>query len=184
LKSYPKEVQVADGNQIDFGGTELLFSPAVPHGYNDELGYVVMTRIAQGHEVFVHTADVIGPPLKEHLSFLIDAQPTVLYVDGPMTHMPENYPEVHTKRSLSHLARILRTTDVRTLIMDHHILRDREWRARMKPVFEAGKEHDVAVLTAAEFAGKPVDQLEANRDKLYGIEPTPKGISGAGPSES
>jgi len=53
----------------------------------------------------------------------------------------------------------------------------------MEPVFEAGKEHDVAVLTAAEFAGKRVDQLEANRDKLYGIEPSPKGISGAGPSE-
>jgi len=183
LKSYPKAIQVADGNQMDFGRTELLFSPAVPHGYNDELGYVVMTRIAQGREVFVHTSDVIGPPLKEHLSFLIDAQPTVLYVDGPMTHMPENYPQEHTKRSLTHLVRILRTTEVRTLILDHHILRDRNWRSHTAPVFEAGKEHDVAVLTAAEFAGKPVDQLEANRDKLYGIEPSPKTISGAGPSE-
>ena len=177
LKSYPKAIQVADGNQMDFGGTELLFSPAVPHGYNDELGYVVMTRIAQGHEVFVHTSDVIGPPLKEQLSFLIDAQPTVLYVDGPMTHMPEHYPQEHTKRSLAHLVRILRTTDVRTLILDHHILRDREWRSRMASVFEAGKEHDVAVLTAAEFAGKPVDQLEANRDKLYGIEPSPGSVT-------
>ena len=184
LKAYPKAIQVADGNQMDFGGTELLFSPAVPHGYNDELGYVVMTRIAAGREVFVHTSDVEGPPLKEHLSFLIDAQPTVLYVDGPMTHMPENYPEVHTKRALSHLVRILRTTDVRTLIVDHHILRDREWRTRMRSVFEAGAEHDVSVLTAAEFVGKPIDQLEANRDRLYGIEaPSPKGISRAGPSE-
>jgi len=183
LKGYPKEIQVADGNSMDFGGTELVFSPAVPHGYNDELGYVVMTRIAHGGEVFVHTADVEGPPLKEHLAFLIDAQPTVLYVDGPMTHMPDHYPEQHTKRSLSHLQRILRTTNVRTLILDHHVLRDRDWRARMAALFRAGEEHDVAVLTAAEFAGKAVDQLEANRDRLYGIEPTPKGISGPGPSE-
>ena len=183
LKKYPKEIQVADGNQMDFGGTELLFSPALPHGYNDELGYVVMTRIAQGNEVFVHTADVLGPPLKEHLSFLIDAQPTVLYVDGPMTHMPDHYPAEHTKRSLSHLLRILRTTNVRTLILDHHILRDREWRTWMDPIFRAGKEHDVGVLTAAEFAGKPVEQLEANRDRLYGFDMSPKGISGAGPSE-
>lgn len=184
LKNYPKEIQAADGNQMDFGGTELVFSPALPHGYNDELGYVVMTRIAQGDEVFVHTSDVLGPPLKEHLSFLIDAQPTVLYVDGPMTHMPENYPEEHVKRSLSNLLRILRTTNVRTLILDHHILRDRNWRARMDSVFKGGAEHDVAVLTAAEFAGKAVEQLEANRDKLYGIDaPTPKGISGPGPSE-
>jgi uncharacterized protein len=183
LKGYPKEVQVADGNQMDFGDTELLFSPALPHGYNDELGYVVMTRIAHGNDVFVHTADVLGPPLKEHLAFLIDAQPTVLYVDGPMTHFPENYPEEHTKRSLSHLQRILRTTNVRTLILDHHILRDRDWRTRMAPIFRAGKEHDVGVMTAAEFAGQRVDQLEANRDRLYGIEPSPKGISESGSSE-
>src|SRR5207247_3876129 len=184
LKTYPKAIQVADGNQMDFGGTELLFSPAVPHGYNDELGYVVMTRIADGGDVFVHTSDVVGPPLKEHLSFLIDAQPTVLYVDGPMTHMPENYPEVHTKRSLSHLNRILRTTNIRTLILDHHILRDRDWRSRMASVFTVGEEHDVNVLTAAELRGDRGDQLEANRDRLYGIEsPSPKGISGADPSE-
>src|SRR2546428_6405478 len=111
----------------------------------------------------------MGPPLREHLSFLVDAQPTVLYVDGPMTHMPEHYPQVHTKRSLAHLVRILRTTDVRTLILDHHILRDRDWRARMKPVFEAGEEHDVAGLTPAEFAGKPGHQPAPNRHQLDGI---------------
>ncbi len=184
LKTYPKEIHVADGNQLDFGGTELLFSPALPHGYNDELGYVVMARISRGGEVFVHTSDVIGPPLKEHLAFLVDAQPTTLYVDGPMTHIPENYPAVHVKRSLAHLNRILRTTNVRTLIVDHHILRDREWRDRMAPVFTAGEEHDVSVVTAAEFRGERVDQLEANRDRLYGIDAvSPKGISGAGPSE-
>src|SRR2546426_9376243 len=92
--------------------------------------------------------------------------------NGPMTHMPENYPPEHTKRSLTHLVRILRTTEVRTLILDHHILRDRDWKSRMVPVFEAGKEHDVAALTAPQFARKPGDPLEANRDMRHGIEPT------------
>ncbi len=168
IRKYPQEIQVADGNFVDFGGTEVTFSPAVPHGYNDELGYVVMVRIAQGEEVFVHTGDVEGPPLKEHLGFLLDAAPTVLYVDGPMTHMPENYPESMTKRSLDHLIRVVRTTGLRTLILDHHLLRDREWRARIGPLLEAAQEHDVSVVTAAEFAGRAVDQLEANRDLLYG----------------
>jgi predicted metallo-beta-lactamase superfamily hydrolase len=81
------------------------------------------------------------------------------------------------------LQRILRTTNVRTLILDHHILRDREWRSRMEPVFRTGEEHDVAVMTAAEFAGKAIDQLEANRDRLYGFDMSPKGISGAASSE-
>src|SRR5256712_1776118 len=95
LKAYPKAIQVADGNQMDFGGTELLFSPAVPHRDNDELRDAAMTRIAAGGGEVGHTPPVAGPPPQRHPSFLIDAQPTVLYVDGPMTHMPENYPEVH-----------------------------------------------------------------------------------------
>ena len=139
LKKYPREVQVSDGNAADFGDTEVVFSPAVPHGYNDELGYVVMVRVAQGGETFLHTSDVLGPPLKEQLSFILDSDPTVLYADGPMTHMPENYPQEMTKRSIANLTRILRTTGIRTLIVDHHALRDREWRERLAPVLEAGE---------------------------------------------
>ncbi len=171
LKSYPREVQVADGNDADFGGTELTFSPAVPHGYDDELGYVVMARIAHGGETFVHTGDVLGPPLKAQLSFLLDSNPTVVYADGPMTHMPENYPEEHTRHSLANLGRLMRSTDVRTMLLDHHLLRDRRWRERIAPLQATAEEHGVVVQTAAEFLGKAVDQLEANRDVLYGFEP-------------
>lgn len=171
IKKYPQEIQVADGNDVGFGGAELTFSPAVPHGFSDELGYVVMARIAEGEEVFVHTGDVEGPPLKEHLGFLLDADPTVLYVDGPMTHMPENYPEEYTRRSLANLERVIRSTRLRTLILDHHLLRDREWRQRIEPLAVAAEEHDVSLVTAAEYAGKAVEQLEANRDRLYAADP-------------
>ncbi len=173
VKKYPQEIQVADGNDVDFSGAELTFSPAVPHGYNDELGYVVMARIAEGDEVFVHTGDVEGPPLKEQLGFLLDAEPTVLYADGPMTHMPDNYPEEYTRRSLANLERVIRSTSLRTLILDHHLLRDRGWQKRIEPLQVAAEEHDVTLTTAAGYAGKAVDQLEANRDRLYGFEMQP-----------
>jgi len=169
LKKYPEEIQISDGNALTVGGTEIVFSPAVPHGYSDELGYVVMVRVSQGGETFVHTSDVQGPPLKEQLAFLLDSDPTVLYVDGPMTHMPEHYPEEMTKRSIANLTRIIRSTAIQTLILDHHALRDRDWRVRMAPVLEGGRAHDVRVVTAAEFLGKEVDQFEANRDRLYGL---------------
>src|SRR3989475_3022794 len=167
---------------MDFGGTELLFSPGVPHGYTDELGYVVMPRIAQGHEVFVHPSDVLGPPLKEHLSFLIDAQATVLYVDGPMTHMPENYPPEHTKRSISHLLRILRTTDVRTLILDHHILRDRDWRSRMGPVFEAGEENHAPGFAPPRLPRETAHQPAADPGQVFRDGTNPEKIKGRGAS--
>ncbi len=170
IKKYPLEIQVADGNDVDFGGAELTFSPAVPHGYNDELGYVVMARVAQGDQVFVHTGDVEGPPLKEQLGFLLDAEPTILYADGPMTHMPDHYPETYTRRSLANLERVIRSTALRTLILDHHLLRDREWRTRIEPLASVAEEHDVTLVTAAEYAGKAVDPLEAYRDRLYGFD--------------
>ncbi len=119
--------------------------------------------------MFVHTSDVLGPPLKPQLSFILDSDPTVLYVDGPMTHMPANYPEEQTRRSIANLRRIVRSTRLRTLILDHHALRDREWRTRMAPVLDSGDEHGVDVRTAAGFLGKAVDTLEANRDRLYGF---------------
>lgn len=173
LKAYPKEIRVADGNRADFGGTELTFSPAVPHGYNDELGYVVMARVAEGRDVFVHTGDVLGPPLKEQLGFLLDANPTILYVDGPMTHMPENYPAQHAKKSLANLRRIVESTNVRTVIVDHHLLRDKDWERVLAPLRTTAEEHDVVVQTAAEYAGDAVDALESRRYALYGLsEPT------------
>src|SRR2546428_5736440 len=80
LKAYPKAIQVADGNQMDFGGTELLFSPAVPHGYNDELGYVVMTRIAAGGGRFFPTPRAGGAPPQGKPLFLSYAPPRGLSV--------------------------------------------------------------------------------------------------------
>ena len=95
-----------------------------------------------------------------------------------MTHMAENYPEDQTKRSIANLLRVMRTTRVRTLLLDHHALRDREWRSRMAPVIDGGKEHDVAVMTCAEFLGKAVDEFEANRDALYGVPGANRDASG------
>lgn len=173
VESVPEAIQVADGNDIDFGGTELTFSPAVPHGPDDELGYVVMTRVSRRDETFVHTSDVLGPPLKAHVAFLLDADPTVLYIDGPMTHMPEEYPDAETRKSVANLLRVIRSTRVQTIIVDHHALRDRDWRAWTAPLTQAAEEHDVRVATAAEFLGKPIDQLEANRDALHGMSREP-----------
>ena len=60
---------------------------------------------------------------------------------------------------------------MRTILVDHHALRDRNWNAWTSPLRSVAEEHDVRIVTAAEFLGKAVDQLEANRDVLYGMGP-------------
>ena len=43
--------------------------------------------------------------------------------------------------------------------------------ARLEPLFASAQDHDVTLQTAADYAGSAVNQLEANRDRLYGFEP-------------
>jgi len=169
IAPYAKETLVADGATAEYGNTTIRFSPAVPHGFSDELGYVVMVFVEDSEGSFLHSSDVEGPPLKSQLSWILRQNPDVLYVDGPMTHMPVNFPEEQTRKSIANLERIVRSTDIRTMIVDHHLLRDRAWRQRADPVYRAGEEHGVRVTTAAEFAGRPLDPLEYRRDQLHGF---------------
>ncbi len=169
IARYAKDIVVADGASVQFGGTEVRFSPAVPHGFTDELGYVVMIAIQDGETTFVHTGDVEGPPLRSQLSWILKENPDVLYCDGPMTHMPENFPEEQVRASITNLERIVRSSDLRTLILDHHALRGRDWEKKTESVRRAGQEHGVGVVTAAGYLGRPLDALEYRRDELYGV---------------
>lgn len=171
IARYAKAVVVSDGATVEFGDTAIRFSPAVPHGFTDELGYVVMVAIDDGDTKFLHTSDVEGPPLRSQVSWILRENPDVLYCDGPMTHMPENFPEEQVRASVANLLRIVRSSDVRTMILDHHALRDREWRTRTEPVRSAGEEGGVDVVTAARYLGRPEDPLETRRDELYGVQP-------------
>jgi len=171
IAPYARETLIAEGTTVDLGNTTIRFSPALPHGFSDELGYVVMVYVEDSQSSFLHSSDVEGPPLKSQLSWILSQNPDVLYIDGPMTHMPENFPEEQTRKSIANLRRIVQSTDVGTVILDHHALRDPEWRERMGPVYRAGEEHGVRVTTAAEFAGRPLDPLEYRRDELHGLKP-------------
>ena len=78
IAPYTSDVFVADGATAEFGNTAIRFSPAVPHGFSDELGYVVMVAIRDSETTIVHTSDVEGPPLKSQLSWILAENPDVL----------------------------------------------------------------------------------------------------------
>jgi hypothetical protein len=49
---------------------------------------------------------------------------------------------------------VIETTRVRTLIIDHHLLRDPNWKEEMVEVFERGRKAGKKVVTVAGFLGK------------------------------
>lgn len=72
------------------------------------------------------------------------------------------------RASVKNIIKVLRETKVEKFIVDHHLLRDLEWRKRMSDIFETAEKLDKEILTAAEYLGLENDMLEARRRELYG----------------
>ena len=168
IKGLPKKLEIADGKSFTFGETTITFSKAVCHGTNPRLGYVTETCIKSGGEKFLHTSDVEGPSLDDQIAFILNEKPDILFVDGPMTYMlGYHYSFKSLEISNSNLIKAIRETSVHTLVLDHHFLRDINYKMRIKPVYEEAQKRGVKVMTAAEFSGRKIEMLEALRKELY-----------------
>ncbi|MEM3578020.1 MAG: hypothetical protein QXX51_06140 [Candidatus Bathyarchaeia archaeon] len=168
IRDMPKKLEIADGRSFHFGKTAIKFSKAVCHGTNPRLGYVTEVSIKCNSESFLFTSDVEGPSLDEQISFILEEKPDIIFVDGPMTYMlGYRYSFKSLEISNNNLVKAIKQTRVQTLVLDHHFLRDLNYKLRIKPVYEAAEKRGVKVLTAAEFCGRKIEMLEALRKELY-----------------
>lgn len=165
------EVEYCDGKSYEFGKTKITFSEAVPHGPATRLGYVTEVMIEEGSECFIHTSDIEGPCLKEHTDFILKGNPTVLFVDGPLSYIMYRYGTKAMQNSILNLQKIIKETDVKRIAIDHHFLRDLKWKERIAPVIETAERKGVEFGTAADFIGKKNELLEANRKELFKMHP-------------
>lgn len=159
IKGLPKSIEYADDREFKYGSTVLKFSNAVPHGVMDRLGYVVMLLIDDGDQRFLHTSDVQGPSTKDQTDWIISQKPDILMVDGPLNWTLE--------RARNNLIRIIKESEVETIMLEHHGLRDLNWKKRFGGVLNIAEDWNVKLCTGAEFAGEKEELLEANRKKLY-----------------
>ncbi len=156
----------AEGQQRD---GLLTFSLPVPHGMRGERGgMVMMTRIAEGNEVFVHASDI--QLLDEEAVFRIIAwKPTIVFVSGPPLYLPHISQRVR-KQAWYNAVRLAH--DVDTTIIDHHLVRSKAG-CRWLDKLAATTEH--RVCCAADFMGRRRTPLEAWRKRLYTELPVPEG---------
>jgi len=147
----------------------LSFSPAVPHGERGTRGgSVMMTRIEEGNEVFVHASDIQMLD-DEAIERIIMWRPSVVLASGPPIHLPGFTLEKQqsARRRTLQLAR-----EVDTLILDHHLMRSKEgeqWLDHISCLTE------YKVICAADFMGRRRNLLEAERVLWYRKSPVPKG---------
>jgi uncharacterized protein len=165
---YAKTLEPADNKTFNFGkNTVLRFSEAVAHGSdNSLLGWVVMVTVECEGERFMFAPDVQGP-LSTHTAELIKAEkPHMIMLGGPPFYLADFKIDItQLQRGLANLTSIVETVPV--TIMEHHVLRDEQWRKQTEQIYATADKTEHSVMTAAEFAGAENLFLESRRKKLY-----------------
>ena len=129
---------------------------------------VMMTRICEGNDVFVHSSDIQLLD-REVVLEVLAWKPTIVFASGPPLYISHLVPEA-SKEAFENA--LLLAQNVDTLILDHHLLRSLEGYRWLKKL--AGKVENT-VLCAAEFMDKKPELLEARRKILYEKLPVPRG---------
>ncbi|MGQ9618523.1 MAG: hypothetical protein ACUVUG_06125 [Candidatus Aminicenantia bacterium] len=169
LRNFKVETIQADGKNFEFSDTKLSFSKPVTHGVSQKLGYVIEVFINDGKESFLFTSDVQGPCREEQMDFILEKNPNFIYVDGPLSYLLGRAFEAEDlKNSINNLKKIINITELKQMIIDHHLLRDLKWKEPIDEVLKEAEKKGVKVSTSAEFIGKENQLLEARRKELYG----------------
>ncbi|NPA76721.1 MAG: MBL fold metallo-hydrolase [Candidatus Diapherotrites archaeon] len=155
---------VADGREYG----DLVFSPPLPHGpEGTRLGYVVAVRIGD----LVFSSDIQGPISERAKEWIIEQNPRILIMDGPPTYFLGYKLSVENRdAAVKNIQEIMEKTDVKTIVLDHHLTRDLKYMERF-PIYERAEELGVRATTGAEFSGHNPLFLEAwRRDIAKGVK--------------
>jgi predicted metallo-beta-lactamase superfamily hydrolase len=147
----------------------LSFSPPVPHGEGTgREGNVMMTRIENGSDVFIHASDI--QMLNDAaIEKILTWQPTIVLASGPPIYLPTLTHEKKEK-ALHRTLQLARQVDL--LILDHHLMRSRGGEKWLDYVSSLTRHK---VICAADFMGYPRSLLEADRVLWYNKVPVPEG---------
>lgn len=164
-KVLGRELPCSEGKTEGF----LSFSCSLPHGdSNSRLGRVMMTRIQDEREVFVHASD-IQLLNDQAVAQILDWKPDIVLASGPPLYL-RYLTSRKRKRARENAIRLSR--GVHTLILDHHLLRSEEGYRFLKEISSAT---DNRVICAADYMNRRRLLLEAWRHQLYQEMPVPKG---------
>jgi len=167
---HADRLEYADGKTFEFGSTKLRFSEPVFHGPIDsQLGWLLMTTIEHENERFLFASDVQGPMYTPTLHSILVQEPQLAFVGGPPVYLVGLINQEQVQQGMQNLEKLVTVVD--TVILEHHLLREENWREISKPIFDAASSVGHVVVTAAEFLGKDNKLLESQRKYLFETEP-------------
>ena len=147
----------------------LIFSPSIAHGERDGRGgSVMMTRVEEEGEVFVHASDIQmlnDAAIKQIIAW----QPNTVLASGPPIYLP-SLTQGEREAALRRTLRLAKNIDI--LILDHHLMRSKRGEQWLDYVSSLTAHK---VVCAADFMGLRRNLLEAERVLWYKKLPVPEG---------
>ncbi|MCS7143978.1 MAG: hypothetical protein NZ879_03030 [Archaeoglobaceae archaeon] len=166
LKEVKVEIDFCDGKSYEFGNTLLEFSKPVFHGTNQKLGFVVEVFISDSKNSFLFSSDVEGPIHEDQTAFILEKKPEIVFIDGPMTYMlGYRFSKSSFESAVENIKKVMEVS--KTVVLDHHLLRDLKWRENLSELFKYAEQLGVKLQSASEFIEIPEELLEARRKELY-----------------
>jgi hypothetical protein len=172
---YAEKLDIADGKTFIFGkATKVRFSEPVFHGpENSALGWVLMIIVEYQDEKFMFAPDIQGPMSTHTFEIIRGERPQLIMIGGPPLYLARfKVDEGQIQAGMKNLEKVVRT--VPYTILEHHILRDENWREKAKNIFDAAHKAGCKISTAAEFLGEKNAFLEAVRKRLFIENPPSK----------
>ncbi len=112
--------------------------------------------------VFGSDAQSLADPAA--VDWITKEDPDFLVLDGfPTIFVGWRMSIAKFEEATNNLLKTIKTVRAEKIILDHHVLRDLNYKEKIKPVFETGK----TVLSAAEYLGMKNLFLEAWRKDLH-----------------
>ncbi|MEM0265211.1 MAG: MBL fold metallo-hydrolase [Candidatus Methanomethylicia archaeon] len=161
LNKIECKVEIADNKTININNTRIRISKPIPHGEEySKLGYVLMVEIEEEDEKVLYTSDIQGPQTLKLTNEIMMLKPNITIIGGPTTYIATE------KKKVTEIIDNIKTlkNNIPKIILDHHILRDKDWRKYFNKIREKGENK---VQTAAEYMGGRNKTLECIRDLLY-----------------
>lgn len=162
LNEYKIDFEFIDGKEIKIGNVKIIFSKPVWHGeINSKVGKVIMVLIKHKKRKFFFGSDAQFLIDDNALSFVLENSPDILIIDGFPTIL-ENYKikKESFEIGIKHMKKIIEETNYELIIIDHHLLRDKDFFKKF-PYFNE------KILTAAKFYKMENLMLEAYRKEIY-----------------
>ena len=145
----------------------LVFSDFMPHGLDlQTIGTVMMMRVKDGTDVFVHASD-IQLLADEPVSQILDWSPTIVLLSGPPLY--RNLPVNELEKARIRAKTLADVAEV--CIIDHHLLRCLEGAQWLD---ELARETNGKIMCAADFMKTQRCLLEARRSEMYEHFPVPQ----------